>query len=218
MIQTNWQIGPILPWLDLLGIALFAATGALAAAARGQTFVTLAFFALITGVGGGTVRDLLIDAPVFWIQDERVAAVCLTTALAVWITPQRWWKGDALDWFDAVGLAGYAVFGAAKALHFGVPPVPAVLMGVVTACVGGIIRDVLAGEPSILMRPELYVTAAALASVSYVLLVALGIDRPIAAVAAALAGFILRAAAIRWRLALPAYRGRDREGNTPPEM
>jgi uncharacterized membrane protein YeiH len=218
MIQTNWQIGPILPWLDLLGIALFAATGALAAAARGQTFVTLAFFALITGVGGGTVRDLLIDAPVFWIQDERVAAVCLTTALAVWITPQRWWKGDALDWFDAVGLAGYAVFGAAKALHFGVPPVPAVLMGVVTACVGGIIRDVLAGEPSILMRPELYVTAAALASVSYVLLVALGIDRPIAAVAAALAGFILRAAAIRWRLALPAYRGRDREGNVPPEM
>lgn len=215
-MDGNWQIGPILPWLDLLGIALFAATGALAAAARGQTFVTLAFFALITGVGGGTVRDLLIDAPVFWIQDERVAAVCLTTALAVWITPQRWWKGDALDWFDAVGLAGYAVFGAAKALHFGVPPVPAVLMGVVTACVGGIIRDVLAGEPSILMRPELYVTAAALASVSYVLLVALGVDRPIAAVAAALAGFILRAAAIRWRLALPAYRGRTSEGNTPP--
>jgi uncharacterized membrane protein YeiH len=218
MIQTNWQIGPILPWLDLLGIALFAATGALAAAARGQTFVTLAFFALITGVGGGTVRDLLIDAPVFWIQDERVAAVCLTTALAVWITPQRWWKGDALDWFDAVGLAGYAVFGAAKALHFGVPPVPAVLMGVVTACVGGIIRDVLAGEPSILMRPELYVTAAALASASYVLLVALGLDRPVAAVIAAAAGFALRAAAIRWRLALPAYRGRDREGKAPPEM
>ncbi len=216
MIQTSWQIGPILPWLDLLGIALFAATGALAAAARGQTFVTLAFFALITGVGGGTVRDLLIDAPVFWIQDERVAAVCLATALAVWITPQRWWKGDALDWFDAVGLAGYAVFGAAKALHFGVPPVPAALMGVVTACVGGIIRDVLAGEPSILMRPELYVTAAALAAGLFVLLVEIGIDRPIAAIPAALAGFALRAAAIRWRLALPAYRGRDREGNAPP--
>ena len=218
MIQTSWQIGPILPWLDLLGIALFAATGALAAAARGQTFVTLAFFALVTGVGGGTVRDLLIDAPVFWIQDERVAAVCLAIALAVWITPQRWWKGDALDWLDAVGLAGYAVFGAAKALHFGVPPVPAALMGVVTACVGGIIRDVLAGEPSILMRPELYVTAAALASGLFVLLVEIGVDRPIAAIPAALAGFALRAAAIRWRLALPAYRGRDREERIPPEM
>lgn len=218
MIQTSWQFGPILPWLDLVGIALFAATGALAAAARGQTFVTLAFFALITGVGGGTVRDLLIDAPVFWVQDGRVAAICLTTALAVWITPQRWWKGHALDWLDAVGLAAYAVFGAAKALSFGVPPVPAALMGVVTASVGGIIRDVLAGEPSILMRPELYVTAAALAAGSYVLMVMFGVDRPIAAAIAAIAGFALRAAAIRWRLALPAYRGRDREGNAPPEM
>ena len=206
MIQTNWQIGPILPWLDLLGIALFAATGALAAAARGQTFVTLAFFALITGVGGGTVRDLLIDAPVFWIQDERVAAVCLTTALAVWITPQRWWKGDALDWFDAVGLAGYAVFGAAKALHFGVPPVPAVLMGVVTACVGGIIRDVLAGEPSILMRPELYVTAAALSAALMVGLLLLGLPSPIAGALAAVAGFAVRGAAIRKGWSLPSYR------------
>lgn len=196
------------PWFDIAGLGVFAASGALAAARRGQTFVTLAFFALITGVGGGTVRDLLIGAPVFWVHDARVAAVCLGMAVMVWVTPERWWRGAALDWFDAVGLAAYAVYGAAKALGYGVPPLPAALMGVVTGCVGGIIRDVLANEPSILMRPELYVTAAALSASLYVVLRVLGADPWIAATVAAIAGFALRAAAIRWHLALPAYRGR----------
>lgn len=197
-----------LPWLDAAGLAVFAASGALAAARRGQTIVTLCFFALVTGVGGGTVRDLLIGAPVFWVHGAWPAALCLAVALGIWVTPQHWWRERALDWFDAVGLAAYAVFGAAKSLSLGVPPVPAAVMGVVTACVGGIIRDVLAGEPSILMRPELYVTAAALASALYVLLVLAGVPAVPAAVPAAVAGFALRAAAIQWRLALPAYRGR----------
>jgi uncharacterized membrane protein YeiH len=196
------------PWLDLAGLGVFAASGALAAARRGQTMVTLVFFALVTGVGGGTVRDLLIGAPVFWIVDSRAASVCLGAALLIWVTPERWWRGAALDWFDAVGLAAYAVYGAAKALGYGVPPVPAFVMGVVTACVGGIFRDVLAGEPSILMRPELYVTAAALASALFVGLSLLGLPSAAAAALAATAGFGLRAAAIRWELRLPAYRGR----------
>jgi len=196
------------PWFDLAGIAVFAASGALAAARRGQTFVTLAFFALVTGVGGGTMRDLLIGAPVFWIHDSRAAAACLIVAGVIWVTPQRLWRDAALDWFDAVGLAAYAVFGAAKALNYGVPPFPAALMGVVTACVGGIIRDVLAGVPSILMRPELYVTAAALAAGCYVALMLLGAPVVVAAMVATTAGFMLRAAAIRWRLALPTYCGR----------
>ena len=196
------------PWLDVAGLAVFSASGALAAARRGQTLVTLAFFALATGVGGGTIRDLLIGAPVFWVHDPRAAAVCLIVAGVIWATPERWWAGAALDWFDAVGLAAYAVYGATKALGYGIPPVPAALMGVITACVGGIIRDVLAGEPSILMRPELYVTAAALASASLVALERAGVPQPIAAGIAAAAGFALRAAALRWHLALPAYRGR----------
>jgi len=195
------------PWLDLAGIALFAVTGALAAARRGQTAVTLAFFALVTGVGGGTMRDLLIGAPVFWIVDARAAAACLGAAALVWVTPVGWWRGEVLDWFDAVGLAAYSVFGASKALAWGVPPLTAALMGVVTACVGGVIRDVLAGEPSILMRPEIYVTAAALSAAGFVGLTLLGVAAAPAAVAAAAMGFGLRAAAIRWRLALPAYRG-----------
>lgn len=195
------------PWLDLAGLVVFAASGALAAARRGQTIVTLSFFALVTGVGGGTVRDLLIGAPVFWIHDSRAAAACLIVAFAVWLTPAAWWRGQALDWFDAAGLAAYSVFGAAKAIGYGVPPVPAALMGVVTACVGGIIRDVLAGVPSILLRPEIYVTAAALAAGLYVGLGLAGVPLPVAAGAGALAGFALRAGAIHWRLSLPAYRG-----------
>lgn len=194
-------------WLDLAGIAVFAASGALAAARARQTLVTFAFFAVVTGTGGGTLRDLLIDAPVFWIHDNRALAVCLIMALAVWATPAGWWRPRALDWFDAVGLACYAVYGAAKALTFGVPPLAAAMMGVVTGCCGGIIRDVLAGEPSILLRPEIYVTAAALAAGLFVGLLLLGLALPAAAVIAAMAGFALRAVAIAWGLGLPTYRG-----------
>ncbi|GAA4770701.1 trimeric intracellular cation channel family protein [Stakelama sediminis] len=203
-----WQFGPLLPWLDLIAIALFAATGALAATRSGQTFVTAAFFALVTGVGGGTMRDLLIGAPVFWVHDRMVAGMCVLAALLVWIAPQRWWSGVALAWIDAMGLAAYAVFGAAKSLGFGVPPIPAMVMGVVTACLGGIIRDMLAGTPSILMRPELYVTAAALASALYVVLRLVETPSFLAALLATGAGFGLRAAAIHWNLGLPAYRGK----------
>ena len=199
--------GPtLIAWLDLFGISVFAASGALAAARRQQTLVTFAFFALVTGVGGGTVRDLLIGAPVFWVQDWRVPAVCLATAGLTWITPARFWKGRALDWFDAVGMAVYAVFGAAKSISLGVPLLPAMMMGVITACVGGIIRDVLAGEPSILLRPELYVTAAALSSGLFVLLFWLGVPGGFAAIAGAVAGFILRALAITRGIAIPSYR------------
>jgi uncharacterized membrane protein YeiH len=209
---------PLLDWLDLAGVAVFALTGALAAAREKQTFVTVAFFALLTGVGGGSVRDLLIDAPVFWVRDPWVAAVCLAVAALVWVTPIRWWQGQLLDYADALGLTAYAVLGAAKALSYGVPPVPAFVMGVITGCVGGIIRDVIAERPSILMRPELYVTAAALSAALCVAGTAARLPEELVWIAAALAGFALRAAAIRWRLALPAYSGSvsSSPGSGPP--
>jgi uncharacterized membrane protein YeiH len=193
--------------LDLAGIAVFALSGALMAVRLRQTLVTASFFALVTGVGGGSVRDLLIGAPVFWVQDGAIAAVCIAIALTVWLTPQRWWDGRLLEWADAVGLAAYSVFGTAKALAWGVPPVPALLMGVITGCVGGIIRDLLAGVPSIIVRPEIYVTAAALASGLFLLLLSVGAALSVAALIGAAAGFALRGAAIRWSLALPSYRG-----------
>lgn len=193
------------PALDLIGIAVFALSGALLATRLRLTMVTVAFFALVTGVGGGSVRDLLIGAPVFWVRDPWVAPVVLFTALIAWFTPTRWWEGKMLDWADAVGLAVYSVLGTAKALAYGVEPVPAILMGVITGCVGGIIRDVFAGEPSILMKPELYVTATALSATLCALGTIAGLPLfPVWAVAA-LAGFGLRGAALIWGLELPAY-------------
>ncbi|HKT86062.1 MAG TPA: trimeric intracellular cation channel family protein [Novosphingobium sp.] len=196
------------PVLDLVGIAVFALSGALAAARLRQTFVTVAFFALVTGVGGGSVRDLLIGAPVFWVHDPLVAPVCLAVALLAWFTPVHWWEGRMLEWADAVGLAVYSVLGTVKALAWGVPPAPAIMMGVVTGCVGGIIRDVLAGQPSILMRPELYVTAAALSATLAALGLGLGLSPVLAWSIAIAGGFALRGAAIHWSLGLPIHRGK----------
>ena len=195
--------------LDLAGTAVFALTGALLAARLRQTFVTMSFFALVTGVGGGSVRDLLIGAPVFWVRDAWVAPVCLAVALIAWFTPRKWWEGKLLEWADAAGLAFYTVLGTAKALAFGLPLVPAMLMGVITGCVGGIIRDVLAGRPSILMRPEIYVTAAALAAGLCALGQTLGLARELVWPLAALAGFALRGMAIAKGLSLPAYTKAD---------
>lgn len=212
---------PILDILDILGIAVFALSGALVAAKERQTFVTMAFFALVTGVGGGTVRDLLIDAPVFWMTDPWVAAVCLGTALVAWFIPVHWWRGNLLDYADALGLAAYAVLGSAKALAYGIPPVPAALMGIITGCVGGVIRDVVAGRPSIIMQPELYVTAAALTATITVVGMQIApmlglLDAAIWGVAF-LAGVVLRAAAIRFELGLPSYGAKQKgEDRSPP--
>lgn len=196
-----------LPWLDMAGLAVFAASGALAAAGMRKTLVTFMFFAALTGVGGGTVRDLLIGAPVFWMHDSLPISICLITALAVWLSPRRLWPVQALEWLDGIGLGAYSVFGAAKALSYGIAPLPAAIMGVVTACMGGIFRDLLAGVPSIVLRPELYITAAACAAGGYVALVWAGVPDVAAAALAFGAGVALRGAAIGWRIALPAYRG-----------
>lgn len=121
-------------------------------------------------------------------------------------TPRRWWEGQLLEWADAAGLAAYAVLGTAKALAWGVTPVPAMMMGVITGCIGGVIRDVVAGRPSIIMRPEIYVTAAALTSALVVAGHELALPGPLVWPVAALAGFTLRGLAIARGLALPSYK------------
>jgi uncharacterized membrane protein YeiH len=206
------NIGAVLETLSIVGTFLFAASGALAAARLRQTIVTFCFFALVTGVGGGTARDLLIGAPVFWVVDPVPAITCINAAIIVWLTPRRLWSDRALDWLDAIGLAAFAVFGAAKAMAFGIHPFVAGMMGVVTGCVGGIMRDLLAGEPSILLRPELYVTAAVVAAGLFVALHSAGVPLTIAAIIAAIMGFALRAMAIVRGLGLPGYSGGDSRG------
>lgn len=197
----------VVSWLDVAGLTVFAVSGVLVAVRKRVDFVGASFFALITAVGGGTLRDLLIGAPVFWMHDGSAVVLCLVVAVAAWLVPLRWWPERALEWFDAAGLATYAVYGASKALQFGVAPVSAVAAGVITACIGGVIRDITVGVPSILMRHELYVTAAIAASSLFVLLKLAGVASPWPAAVSVVVGFALRAAAIQWKLSLPPHRG-----------
>lgn len=194
--------------LDFAAVFVFAATGALAAAHRKHDIVTFGFFAAITGVGGGTLRDLLIDAPVFWIARPSYLVVCLAAGVAVWVFGTGSVRMRLLLWLDALGMAAYSVVGAAKASAFDVPPLPAIVMGVLTATCGGIIRDVVAEEPSVLLRREIYITAALLGASVFVGLQLIGV----AALSAGLAGFAaalaLRACAIHYDWSLPAFPGR----------
>lgn len=204
-IDPEVVLTPLMGFLDLAGVAVFALSGALIAARERQTFVTMAFFALITGVGGGSVRDLMIGIPAFWVHDPWIAPICLAMALLTWFTPSHWWEGRILELADGAGLTGYAAIGTAKALSYGVAPVPAMLLGIITGCAGGIIRDVIAGRPSILMKPELYVTAAALAAALCAGGLLMELPRPLVFAVATLSGFVLRAAAIRFSLSIPGY-------------
>jgi uncharacterized membrane protein YeiH len=197
----------LLPYLDLAGTAVFATSGALAAARARQTPLTFAFFAVVTGIGGNTLSELLMGVPVAWVHHPTNIVVCLVVALVTWTTPLAWWPNSAIYWFDAVGIAAYGVVGAASALSHGVPPLSAAILGVFTACLGGVFRDVLAGKPSIIIRPELYVTAAALAAGAYVALVSGGIEPAASAPVAFAMGFALRALAIVKGLSLPSYHG-----------
>lgn len=141
-------VSPVLHVLSIAGLTVFAISGALAAARQGLDIIAGGFFAVVTATGGGTVRDVLIDQPVFWMNDWTPIVICSLVTVAVWLVPLRVWPAKALDWFDAAGLSAFAVYGTAKALGVGVSPLPAVVMGVVTACLGGIIRDMVAGVPS----------------------------------------------------------------------
>ena len=202
----------LLSMLDYAGVAVFAASGALMAAEKRQDVLTFVFFAAITGVGGGTLRDLLIGAPVFWVHDAGYAVVCAVVAVGVWVTRGRGAPGQALLWLDGVGLAVYAVVGAAKAMAMGVPPAVCVVMGVLTATFGGIIRDVLANEPSILLRRELYISAAIVSASVFVVMRVLGAPGAWAIAAAVPLGFCVRAGAIVWGWSLPPFRPPQRKG------
>ncbi|NBW08017.1 MAG: trimeric intracellular cation channel family protein [Caulobacteraceae bacterium] len=203
----------LLSVLDFAGVAVFAATGALAAAREKHDLVTFAFFAAITGVGGGTMRDLLLGLPVFWVQDWRYVGVCIAASVAIWMIGRRDWRFRALLWLDAIGLGAYGVLGAAKAEAVGAAPLICIVMGALTACFGGVVRDLLAGQPSILLRREITVSAALLAAAVYVVLRSeplgmAGMSPWPAAIVAALCGFGLRAGALRWGWSLPAFPDR----------
>lgn len=200
--------GTVLYVLDLFGTAVFAVSGALAAGRRRMDLFGALVIAAVTAVGGGTIRDLILDRhPVFWIQDLRYLAVIagaggLTFAYTSVFRPPR----QSLEVADAFGLAVFSVVGARVALGVGAPPVVVVIMSAVTATVGGMVRDVLCDETPLILREEIYATAALAGGALHCALRALGGPGPVAAGAVIVAVAALRLAALRWELHLPAFR------------
>lgn len=196
--------------LDLIGVFVFALTGALAASRKQLDIVGFAFLASITGVGGGTLRDVILGAtPVFWITQPAPVVLCVATAVFVFfVAPFVEYRYRLLLWADAIGISGYCVMGAARALDAGASPFGAVVMGVVTATFGGIIRDIVAGEPSVILRREIYVTATVAGATLFVLAILLGAPFWPAAMLGAISAFVVRAGALRFGWTLPTYRSR----------
>lgn len=199
--------------LDLLGVAVFAATGALTASRRQLDIVGFALLAAVTGIGGGTLRDLLIGRPVFWVGQPVYLLVTTAVAVLVFVTAHRIEsRYRALLWLDALGLALFAGLGARAALAQQVPAVVAVLMGTMTATFGGLLRDVICAELPLILRREIYVTAAAIGAAAYVVLAPLLASPDLVLLAAVAAGFAVRAVALARGLSLPVYKprpGRD---------
>lgn len=204
----------LLQFLDYIGVAVFALTGAIMASRKGLDILAFLFLATITGIGGGTLRDVLLDVPVFWTLNDRYLLVCLAMSALMWVAgPQVEKLGKPLRWADAIGMAAYCVMGAAKALAVTDSALVAILMGTMTATFGGILRDIVVGEKSALLKPEIYVSAALAGSALYVGLRMAEMDSWVAAGLAAAFALILRGGAIVAGWTLPVYKSgasRDR--------
>jgi uncharacterized membrane protein YeiH len=204
--------------LDWLGVVVFAISGALVASRKQMDIVGFALLGTVTGIGGGTLRDMLLaQGPVFWVREPAYLVVCVIVSGLVFVTahiPQSRYR--LLLWFDALGLALFAVTGAERALLAGAGPVVAVAMGVVTATFGGIIRDVLGNESPVVLSREVYVTAALIGAIVFVGLTGLGLPREAALGAGLLAGLSVRGTALRRGWSLPRYR--ERRGRTLDEL
>ncbi|MCK8517340.1 trimeric intracellular cation channel family protein [Methylonatrum kenyense] len=197
--------------LDLFGTAVFAVSGALAAGRKHLDLFGVLVLAIVTAIGGGTLRDLTLGlTPVFWIQAPSYLWIASIAGLVtVLLARYRWLHRDFLPIADAIGLATFCVIGAERALAAGVHPATAVLMGVMTGVFGGMIRDVLCGEVPLVLRKELYATAALAGSSIMVVLSLILPGMAIAAWAGLLTALALRLAAIRWQLGLPVFRHGD---------
>lgn len=194
-------------WLDLAGVAVFALSGALTASRRQMDLFGFLLIATVTGIGGGTLRDLLIgQAPVFWVREPVYLAVTTGVALLGFVTAHLVeYRYRLLLWADAVGLSVFCLLGAEAALAAGVSHPIAIIMGLMSATFGGLVRDILCHETPLILRKEIYATAAVLGAGAYVGLAALGLDRSWCLLAGFLAAFLLRGLAIWKGLSLPTY-------------
>ena len=215
--MTFYDLTP-LEILDYAGVAVFAATGALSASRKQLDLIGFLFLAAVTGIGGGTLRDVILGRlPVFWVLNPTYILVCVAMGALVYFTAHLFEsRYRLLVWLDAVGLAAYGVMGAAKGLAATGSPTVAIVTGTLTAAFGGILRDVLANEPSVLLRPEIYVTAALAGAGLFTGAHALG--APVWA--ASLIGFVMalaiRGGALAFGWTFPPYR--PRPGRHPDDV
>jgi len=194
-------------FFDVLAAVAFAVSGALVASRKGMDVMGFMWFAVITGVGGGTVRDVILNVPVFWVQNPIHVSACLLTAVVMhFVSPLVESRHTAVLWFDAFGLALVTVAGTVKSLDVGAPALVAIVMGVVTGSVGGIMRDTLGHVPSVILRHEIYVTASVLGACVCMALIALGAGRPVAMIAGFLVTLGVRGLAIKFAWSLPIFR------------
>lgn len=197
----------ILYYLDLAGVAVFAASGVLAARSRDLDFLGVIVVAAITAIGGGTLRDLLLNRhPIFWVTDTWyliviIAAAILTMAY-IRVRPP---PGVSFLVADALGLGLFALSGAQFAEAAQCPPLIVVLMGTMTGVTGGVLRDVITAKVPLLLQREIYATAAILGISAYLGLIELGLPRPTAFGAGIFIVVALRLFAIRWGLHLPTF-------------
>ncbi len=191
--------------LDYLGVFVFAVTGALTAARKGMDPFGFVVLALMPAVGGGTLRDLLLGTDVFWLVDTSYLFITVSAALLTFFAHRHIGaRLVVLTWLDAVGLSVFAVMGAAKTLAVLGDPVVAVVLGVVTAVAGGIIRDVIAGEQPLVLHREVYATAAFAGAVTFVLVD--GLTEPGALWTGMLVALVTRGLGITRGWSLPGTR------------
>jgi uncharacterized membrane protein YeiH len=199
---------PVVPLyeLQMIGTAVFAVTGVLAVNRRGLDVFGAVVLGGVTSLGGGTIRDVVIGAPVFWLSDLNYVWVAVAAALIAFFASRSFASTyTLLLYLDGLGAAMFAVVAAEKVLGLGFGPVVAVIMGVLTSIGGGLARDVLAGRPTLLMSREIYATPVLIGCTLYVLLRNMGLHHQAVGIAAGALMFSLRAAAIHWHIEMPRW-------------
>ena len=197
--------------LDHAAVFVFALTGALVASRAQLDIIGFAFLATLTGVGGGTVRDVILDRnPVFWLNDPTYLGVALAAAFIVFFTAHLFEsRYRVMLWLDAAALAFAVAAGARIAAGLDQSVAIVIVMGTVTGSLGGLMRDVVANEvPLVLKQGELYVTCAVAGGATVAMLPAMGANTPVTLVVAALVTFGLRAGSIAFGWRLPVYKSR----------
>lgn len=198
-----------LHWIDLFGVAVFAVSGTLMAYKKYMDGFGVVVLASVTAIGGGTLRDMILDLPVFWVQQPDFLYAILLAAFVtiIWLRVTHKFPYQILLVADALGLAFFNVMGLQKALNYGTSPFIAIVMGTMTAVFGGLIRDVICREIPLVLKGELYATTCIIGGLLYVLCTLLGGSAGLAMFTGLLTTLALRLAAIRWHWQLPVFKG-----------